>query len=138
VACGYVLCGKKAADLFFLPLPSLRDGLAAEAPIVRRDLFDDHAGGLGVLAEDVLEHLGDVRNGRIGWIVGHLKLAQRNPNCEGICLVGGRIAKTRNLPEDRVRQLVVDNTEGRLFGLLGEPRVNVLQLNLALDHLAAG
>jgi K+-transporting ATPase ATPase C chain len=49
-----------------------------------------------------------------------------------------RIAKVRNLPEDRVRQLVVDNTEGRLFGLLGEPRVNVLQLNLALDHLAAG
>jgi len=49
-----------------------------------------------------------------------------------------RIAKARNLTEDRVRQLVVDNTEGRLFGLLGEPRVNVLQLNLALDHLAAG
>src|ERR1700730_16411417 len=49
-----------------------------------------------------------------------------------------RIAKARNLPEDRVRQLVVDNTEGRLFGLLGEPRVNVLQLNLALDHMAAG
>ena len=49
-----------------------------------------------------------------------------------------RIAKARNLPEDRIRQLVVDNTEGRLLGLLGEPRVNVLQLNLALDHLAAG
>jgi potassium-transporting ATPase KdpC subunit len=49
-----------------------------------------------------------------------------------------RIAKARNLPEDRVRQLVVDNTEGRLFGLLGEPRVNVLQLNLALDRLKAG
>ena len=49
-----------------------------------------------------------------------------------------RIAKARNLPEDRVRKLVTDNTEGRLFGLLGEPRVNVLQLNLALDQLAAG
>ena len=49
-----------------------------------------------------------------------------------------RIAKARNLPENRVRQLVVDNTEGRLFGLLGEPRVNVLQLNLALDQLKAG
>jgi potassium-transporting ATPase KdpC subunit len=49
-----------------------------------------------------------------------------------------RIAKARNLPEDRVRQLVADHSEGRLFGLLGEPRVNVLLLNLALDKLAAG
>jgi K+-transporting ATPase ATPase C chain len=42
------------------------------------------------------------------------------------------------LPEDRVRRLVTENAQGRLFGLLGEPRVNVLQLNLALDKLAAG
>jgi potassium-transporting ATPase KdpC subunit len=49
-----------------------------------------------------------------------------------------RIAKVRNLPETRIRQLVQDQTEGRLFGLFGEPRVNVLMLNLALDHLAAG
>ena len=49
-----------------------------------------------------------------------------------------RIAKARNLPEDRVRQLVADHTETRPFGLLGEPRVNVLLLNLAFDQLAAG
>jgi len=47
-----------------------------------------------------------------------------------------RIAKARNLSEDRIRQLVADHTEGRLFGLLGEPRVNALLLNLALDQLA--
>src|SRR5271167_4480648 len=39
-----------------------------------------------------------------------------------------RVAKARNMPEDRIRALVADNTAGRLGGLLGEPRVNVLAL----------
>jgi len=47
-----------------------------------------------------------------------------------------RVAKARNIPDDRVRQLVTENTSGRLVGLFGEPRVNVLALNLALDAAA--
>ena len=48
-----------------------------------------------------------------------------------------RIAQERKLSEDRVRSLVVAHMTARQFGLLGEPRVNVLELNLALDADAA-
>jgi K+-transporting ATPase ATPase C chain len=49
-----------------------------------------------------------------------------------------RVARARHMTEERVRELVTENTEGRFAGLLGEPRVNVLALNLALDATSSG
>jgi len=45
-----------------------------------------------------------------------------------------RVAKARGVPVEAVHRLVAENTKGRTFGLLGEPRVNVVNLNLALDR----
>lgn len=47
-----------------------------------------------------------------------------------------RIVKQRHIPEQNVRDLIAKHTEGRTFGFLGEPRVNVLELNLDLDAVA--
>ncbi len=51
----------------------------------------------------------------------------------GALYQAARVAKARDLPLPQVQQLIEKHTEGKLFGFLGEPRINVLQLNVALD-----
>ncbi len=60
----------------------------------------------------------------------HISVAAANYQLE-------RVARVRGLSADKVAALVTQHTEGRLFGFLGEPRVNVLEMNLALDEIAA-
>ena len=56
---------------------------------------------------------------------------------EGAELQVKRVAKARGLSEDAVRSVVQDNLQSRFAGVLGEPGINVLELNLALDRMAA-
>ncbi|MDX1933674.1 MAG: potassium-transporting ATPase subunit KdpC [Capsulimonadales bacterium] len=53
---------------------------------------------------------------------------------ENALLQAGRVARTRGLSEEQVRALIAQHTEGRTLGVLGEPRVNVVRLNHALDQ----
>jgi potassium-transporting ATPase KdpC subunit len=45
-----------------------------------------------------------------------------------------RVARLRGIPQEKVTEIVIENTQGRLMGVIGEPVVNVLQLNMALDN----
>lgn len=53
-------------------------------------------------------------------------------------LQASRVAKQRGISEEKVKQLIAQNTEGRQLGVLGEPRVNIVKLNIALDKAAPG
>jgi potassium-transporting ATPase KdpC subunit len=56
---------------------------------------------------------------------------------QNAAIQAGRVASVRHLPVATVRALVAEHTQGRTLGVLGEPTVNVLELNITLDQLSA-
>jgi len=100
---------------------------------------------LGPITQKLLDRVkGDVESLRAAGVSGPIPVDAVTTSASGLdphispetaMLQVSRVARARSLPEDRVRALVETHIEGRSFGLLGEPRVNVLTLNLALDAL---
>jgi K+-transporting ATPase ATPase C chain len=89
-----------------------------------------------------IEHLREAHPGQSGPVPADLVTASASgldPHLSAAAAEyqAQRVAQARGLSVMEVRQLIAENTEGRALGVLGEPRVNVLQLNLALDRLAS-
>jgi K+-transporting ATPase ATPase C chain len=101
---------------------------------------------LGPTSQKLIDRVkADVESARAAGLTGPVPADALTTSASGLdphispafaLLQAGDVAKERKLPEERVRQLVQENVEGRLLGILGEPRVNVVRLNLALDALS--
>jgi K+-transporting ATPase ATPase C chain len=125
---------------YFHPRPSAAgDGYDASA---------SSASNLGptskTLISEVQTRVADVVSSDPGAVAGRIPVDMVTASGSGLdpdvspdnaYLQVGRIAAARGIPEQSVRALVTSHIEGRTFGVLGEPTVNVLELNLALDQL---
>jgi K+-transporting ATPase ATPase C chain len=138
------------ADRYFHPRPSATtDADPDDASKVVDAPYNAAASAganLGPINKKLLDRVqGDVDALRRTGVAGRIPVDAVTASASGLdphispqaaLLQVARVANARGLPEDRVRALVSAHIEGRALGLLGEPRVNVLQLNLALDALS--
>jgi K+-transporting ATPase ATPase C chain len=136
-------------DRYFQPRPSAttdadpRDATkTVDAPY---NAASSVGSNLGPLNRKLLDRVrGDIESLRAAGVNGPIPIDAVTASASGLdphispasaFMQVARVAKARGLPEARVRELVAAKTEGRSLRLLGEPRVNVLMLNLALDTL---
>ena len=147
---GSALIGQEfISDKYFHGRPSATTGTDAKGNTVPQPY--NASNSMGSNLGPTSKALSDRVNGDVA------KLKQENPNApvpvdlvttsasgldpdispEAAAFQVPRVAKARNLTPDQVQQVVQQQTQGRLLGLIGEPHVNVLALNLALDQLAA-
>lgn len=137
------------SDGYFQPRPSATTAAdpqdASKTVDAPYNAASSAGSNLGPITQKLLDRVkGDVESLRAAGVSGPIPVDAVTTSASGLdphispevaLLQVSRVAKARSLPEDRVRTLVATHIEGRSLGLLGEPRVNVLMLNLALDAL---
>lgn len=138
-----------ASDRYFHPRPSATSGPdpqdASKTVDAPYNAASSAGSNLGPITQKLLDRVkSDVELLRAAGIKGPIPVDAVTASASGLdphitpdwaFMQVPRVAKARGLPEARVREFVAGKTEGRTFGILGEPRVNVLMLNLALDAL---
>jgi K+-transporting ATPase ATPase C chain len=138
-----------ASDRYFHPRPSATSGPdpqdASKTVDAPYNAASSAGSNLGPITQKLLDRVkDDVELLRAAGIKGPIPVDAVTASASGLdphitpdwaFMQVPRVAKARGLPEVRVREFVAGKTEGRTLGILGEPRVNVLMLNLALDAL---
>jgi K+-transporting ATPase ATPase C chain len=136
-------------DKYFHPRPSATTGADPNDPTKTVDAPYNAASSvgsnLGPITQKLLDRVkADIETLRGEGISGPIPIDAVTASSSGLdphisreaaMIQAPRVAKARNVPEAKVRELIESRVEGRALGILGEPRINVLMLNLALDAM---